>query len=213
MGRFSRRCRPSAREKRLELPSAATMTGALNMTSRSAPAGRAMTPTTRPDPPSIDRLRGGRLLVQRDAELLGAPGEDLVEVEPGSDEPVVGEAGQLGPRQLDPHAARQDPQPLVLQPAGLGAGVDAELDELVHRARREAVAADLLARKRGLLEERHDKPACARCAAVADPAGPAPTTMTSASVVGVPAGMEPAALSTQGCGTAIGCLACHGFTT
>ena len=45
-----------------------------------------------------------------------------------------------------------------MQPAGLGAGVDAHGDELLDRARGEAVAADLLAGEGGLLQQQHVEP-------------------------------------------------------
>ena len=62
--------------------------------------------------------------------------------------------GDVGPRQLEPVAAADDPQSMVADPAGL-VEVDAERDELLHRTRGESVTADLLARERRLLQE-HD---------------------------------------------------------
>ena len=102
-----------------------------------------------------DGLRRRRLLVQRDSEFLRAPGQDLIEVEAGADQAVIGKAGEFGPRQLHPHAASNDPQALVVQPARFRAGIDAELHELLHGAWGEAVAAHLFARE-GVLLEQHD---------------------------------------------------------
>ena len=81
-------------------------------------------------------------------------------------------------------AAADDPQALVAEPAGLGRGVDAHGDELLDRARRQAVAADLLARERRLLQQQDVEPGLGEVGTrSAEPAGPAPTTMTSAVAV------------------------------
>ena len=72
-----------------------------------------------------------------------------------ADQAVVGEAGDVGPRQGQAHAAADDPQALVADPAVLGGRRDAEADELLDRARGEAVAADLLAGEVRLLQQ-HD---------------------------------------------------------
>jgi hypothetical protein len=92
----------------------------------------------------------GPLTLQR---LLGVAGELLVEVVALADQAVVREGGEIGPVELEPDAAADDPQALVAQPAGLLGDVDAHGDELLDRARGEAVAADLLARELGLLQE------------------------------------------------------------
>ena len=88
----------------------------------------------------------------------GVVGEHLVEVATRPDEPVGREARQLGPGQLDRQPAAEDPQALVVQPAGLLAGVDAEVDQLLDRPRGEAVPAHLLAGELRLLEHEHVEP-------------------------------------------------------
>ena len=94
--------------------------------------------------------------VRSSAPAVDRPlGEQVVEVQPGADQAVVGEAGQLGPVQLEPDPAADDPQALVVQPAGLGRGVDAHPDQLLDRARGQPVAADLLPRELGLLQQQH----------------------------------------------------------
>ena len=100
-----------------------------------------------------DRVADGRALLQGRAGLLGLAGEDLVEVGPRPDEPVVGEARELGPGELEPHAAAVDPQAVVAEPTCLGADVDTHREQRPDGARGEAVAANLLARERRLLEE------------------------------------------------------------
>ena len=59
----------------------------------------------------------------------------------------------LTPRGVKALAAADDAQPLVVEPAGLLADVDAHLDQGAGAARGEAVAADLLAGERRLLEK------------------------------------------------------------
>ncbi len=54
--------------------------------------------------------------------------------------------------------AADDAQALVAQPAGLLADVDAHGDQGLDRARGQPVAADLLARERGLLQQQHVEP-------------------------------------------------------
>ena len=99
-----------------------------------------------------DRAGDGSALVQPGAVLLRMPGQDVVEVEPGAHQAVVGVVGEVGPRHLEAMPTADDPQALVLDPARL-VEVDAHPDELAHRARGQSVAADLLARERGLLEQ------------------------------------------------------------
>ena len=92
--------------------------------------------------------------MQPRAVLLRMAGEDVVEVQPGTHEPVVGVVGEVGPGHLEAMSAADDPQALVLDPAGL-VDVDAHPDELADRARGQSVATDLLARKRGLFQQQH----------------------------------------------------------
>ena len=99
-----------------------------------------------------DRAGDGGALVQPRAVLLRVPGEDVVEVEPGAHQPVVGVLGEVRPRHLEAMPAADDAQALVPDPAGL-VEVDAHPDELADRARGQPVAADLLAREGGLLEQ------------------------------------------------------------
>ena len=56
-----------------------------------------------------DRVAG----LQDRADLDRPVGEELVEVEPGAGEAVAGEAGQVGPVELEPDPAADDPQALV----------------------------------------------------------------------------------------------------
>ena len=99
------------------------------------------------------RGAGGGQLEQPGALALRGPGQHLVEVGAGADQAVAGDAGQLGPGQLQPLAAADDAQALVADPAVALLVRDAEGDELLDPARGEAVAAHLLARERGLLEQ------------------------------------------------------------
>ena len=100
-----------------------------------------------------DRGADVAALVQPRARLLRLPGELLVEVVALADEAVVRVGGEIRPVQLEPDAAADDPQALVPQPARLFGDVDAHGDELLGGARGEAVAAHLLARERGLLQQ------------------------------------------------------------
>ncbi len=102
-----------------------------------------------------DRAADVAALEQAGAGLLGVAGELLVEVVALADESVVRVRGQLRPVELEADTAADDAQPLVAQPAGLLGDVDAHGDELLDRARGEAVAAHLLARELGLLQEQH----------------------------------------------------------
>ena len=71
----------------------------------------------------------------------------------GADQAVVGPGRQPRPVHLDDLPAAEDPQALVPDPAGGRGDVDAHVGERLDPARREPVAADLLARERGLLED------------------------------------------------------------
>ena len=114
----------------------------------------AVTPTTRPASSRTGPVTVVQLL-QPGAGLLRVAREQLVEVEARADQPVGGEAGQLGPGQLEAVAAAVDAQAAVADEAVGLAGVDAHVDERLDRARGEAVAADLLARERRLLQQQH----------------------------------------------------------
>ena len=94
-------------------------------------------------------------LEQSRTRLLRVSGQRLVEVLARPDQPVVREGGQLGPGDLHPHAAADDPQALVADPAVFSAGRDAEGDQLLDRSGRQAVATDLLAREGRLLQQQH----------------------------------------------------------
>ena len=107
----------------------------------------------------VDRRAGDRdALLDAGPGGAGVVGEHLVEVAPGAHEAVGGEGGELGPVELDARAAADDAQAALVAPAGLLAGVDAEVDELLHPARGHAVAADLLAGERRLLQDEHVEP-------------------------------------------------------
>ena len=92
-------------------------------------------------------------ILQPGAGLLRPADEELVEVEPRSHEAVVGVGRQLGPGQLEVHAAADDAQPTVADEAVALAGVDAEVDQALDGAWGEAVAAHLLAREGRLLQQ------------------------------------------------------------
>ena len=66
---------------------------------------------------------------------------------PGPDQAVAGIAGQVGPVQLDPAAAADDPQALVAQPAIALGDRHAHGGQRLDRARGQSVAADLLSRE------------------------------------------------------------------
>ena len=85
-------------------------------------------------------------------------GEDVVEVLPRADQAVGREAREVGPRQGQAHAAADDPQAVVLDPAVLLGRGDAEGDELLDGARGQPVAADLLAREARLLQDEDVQP-------------------------------------------------------
>jgi hypothetical protein len=80
--------------------------------------------------------------------------QELVELGPRHHQAEVRERLEVRPRELERHAPRADPQPLVpLEPRVVG--VDAQAPKLDDRTRREAVAADLLPGERGLLDHEH----------------------------------------------------------
>ena len=151
------------------------------------PVDRAVTPAMRPCASSTGPGHGHALEEPR-ARLLRRAGEDLVEVEPGPDQPVAGIAGQFGPGQLEPDPAADDPQALVPDPAVLLADRHAHADQGLDRAGGEAVAADLLPREVSLLQHQHVHPGPGQVGG-GGRAGPAPTTMTSASCGG-PGGFQ-----------------------
>ena len=121
--------------------------------------------------PGIDRLRAdaghpaGSLVHRRLEDLRaldepgagggGVPGQDLVELQAGADQPEAGEALQLGPGQLVGAAVGEDPQPVVARPSPLRGDVDPHVDERAHRARGQPVAADLVAGELRLLQQQH----------------------------------------------------------
>ena len=119
-------------------------------------------------------------LEQPGAGLLRVPGQDLVEVGPGADQAVARIAGQVRPVQLDPAAAADDAQALVAQPAVALGDRHAHAGQRLDRARGQAVAADLLPREAGLLQHQHVQAGRGQVIGDGEPAGPAPTTMTSA---------------------------------
>ena len=77
-----------------------------------------VTPAIRPALSSTGPVHRGALAQHR-AGLDRLPGQQVVEVAARPDQAVRRVAGELGPRDLQPHAAADDPQALVVQPAGL----------------------------------------------------------------------------------------------
>ena len=157
-GRSSRFRMPSETAVRVEFPSAARTTSAVK--SRVSPVLRpdsssraARTPVTRPS--SAAQRLGDAVAFQHDgARGLGVPGQFLVEAEPGPDQSVLREVGDLGPGKFDAAAAGQQAQALVAAPA-LGFGVrQAEFLDLADGAGGEPVAADLFRGKAGLFQHR-----------------------------------------------------------
>ena len=98
---------------------------------------------------------GDAVAFQHDgARGLGMAGQLLVEAEPGPDQPVLREVGNLRPGQFDRAAAGDQPKALVPPPA-LGFRMrEPQLLDLADRARSQAVAADLLAGKGGFFQHR-----------------------------------------------------------
>jgi hypothetical protein len=120
----------------------------------------------RVDRPGRDADDTARALVEHRAgdvgalEQLGACGtgvldECVVEAHARACEPVRGVARQLRPGQLEAVSATHDAQTLVADPAVALAERHAHRDELLDRAGRQAVAADLVPRERRLVEEQH----------------------------------------------------------
>src|ERR1700722_2723693 len=105
----------------------------------------------------MHRAGDRRALEQLRTSGLRAAGQLLVKRGASAHQAVAGVTAQLGPVKLEAHAAADHPQALVAQPAGLFADVDAERDEGLDRARREPVAAHLVSRKPGLLDQQHAK--------------------------------------------------------
>ena len=97
----------------------------------------------------------GAVLDQPGTGRLGVAGQVLVEARAGPHQPVGREVGQLGPGDLDRAVAGAQPQPAIGAIAVLRAVRQVHELHLVHGARSEAVAADLLARMRRLLQD-HD---------------------------------------------------------
>ena len=83
---------------------------------------------------------------------LRVAGQLLVEAKPGADQAVLWEVGNVRPGQLHGPAARNQAQALVAAPALTFRVRQAELLDFTDGARREAVAADLLARETGFLQ-------------------------------------------------------------
>src|SRR5690606_23542829 len=95
---------------------------------------------------------------RRTSDLAGSSadrvlGEELVEVLSRADEAVVREARDVRPVRLQAHAATDDAQPLVADPALLLRRGNAEGEQRAGRAGGEPAAADLLSGEGGPLEE------------------------------------------------------------
>lgn len=135
------------------------------------------------DPARPVRQRPLRLpaAVQPGPRRHGVPGQDVVEVVPAAGEAEVRVAAQRRPLDVHPVLPGHPAHPARTRPARCG-DVDAHPDELVHRPRGETVAADLLPGKRAFSSRITSTPARARWYAAEEPAGPAPTTITWASV-------------------------------
>ena len=104
--------------------------------------------------PAVDdhgRDRFG-LLHQASPGLHGPLHEQVIESVPRHHEPVSGERGQFGPRQLEHGVPRIDAKTDHLLEAGV-LGVDPHVADRRDPARRQTVAADLLARERGPLDD------------------------------------------------------------
>jgi hypothetical protein len=89
------------------------------------------------------------------AGRLGMPGQCLVEAQPRADQPIIRKIAQVRPGQFKLPAAGNQPQPAVPAPAGRFLVRQAQQLHLAHRARRQAVAADLFPREGGLFQHGH----------------------------------------------------------
>ncbi|SBT63136.1 geranylgeranyl reductase family [Micromonospora sediminicola] len=153
------------------------------------------------------RVEGGRLLVRADLGLHadhpvvrvqhrgqdvhpgaqlraggdGTLGEQVVEVEPGPDQAVVGEAGQSGQS-----SSRRTPPPITRRPLLCSQPASGEVSTPIRiscrTARGVSPSPQTFSRGNSVFSSSSTRTPCrARWYAVADPPGPAPTTMTSAS--------------------------------
>ena len=93
------------------------------------------------------------------ARGLRVPGEGFVEAQPGTDQAVGGEIGDLGPGQLDGAAAGNESKALVPPPTGVLGMRESQLLDLTDSARRESVAAHLFPGE-GRFFEHRDVDAC-----------------------------------------------------
>jgi len=106
-----------------------------------------------------DRAVDVGVLKQRGARRDGVLRQHVVEVGAGTDEAVGREVGEVRPVHLERFGASAvDTQALVVEPAVLLRGVDAQSRECPRGAGGQAVAAHLLTRKLRLLQQRHVQP-------------------------------------------------------
>ena len=139
-----------------------------------APPPRAPPPRDREPRSDLDRLGAGRIRLDRlgaddpsvlhqrtsrlgrldgvRAGLLRTLEQQLIEPQPGHHEPEVRPGAELGPRQIDRHVLRVDAQTEDPLEAWV-VGVDPHPLDRADAAGRQAVAADLLAWERGLVDE------------------------------------------------------------
>ncbi len=138
----------------------------------------ACTPVIRP----VRRFDGARprCTARTGALRPSAPAAQLlVEIVALADQTVIRVRGEVGPVQLEPHPPPMMRRPLLRsQPASSRCRCPSTRAAWWHG--REAVAAHLLARERGLLQQQDIEPGLRQVVAVVEPAGPAPTTITSA---------------------------------
>ena len=136
-----------------------------------------------------------------DAGGDGELDERGVELQPGSDRRVDALAGGSGTLNVRPDGARST-APSTARKSGTAAGSNPRLLELAQGERRQPVAAALVARELGLVDERTSRPARRSSTAAATPAGPAPTTSVSitgvASAARLPSGQPTQARSRSG---------------
>jgi hypothetical protein len=95
-----------------------------------------------------------------------------VEVEPRAHEAVVRHGVELRPRQIQNQPGASDPEAVDARPLG-PLGLDPEVFETLHCARRQAVAADLLARELRLVDQEHAAPRARQPVRRRGAAGPA----------------------------------------